>query len=178
MMSELDHPIGLTVRDSTCLNAASRFCSASVDAPPSTTRPSWRSYHVEPPSSLAPESMTTSIAITPVHRARSRAHFRRREVSLVVLSPAGTSRYCRQPAAWCRRVVNLSREGFGAFPSHLVHGFDLMVGPRSQMLGPIGPTGIMVLRMRTHPSAPSGAWLLRRRTSKKKVSVHSHTEMN
>ena len=61
-------------------------------------------------------------------------------------SPAG-----EQNAAWPRarrRRAKNGRKGLGAFLSHLVGGFDLMLGLQSQALDGIGANGIMVLRMR------------------------------
>ena len=51
------------------------------------------------------------------------------------------------PEARRRRATN-DRKGLGTFLSHLVGGFDLMLGHRSQALDRIGANGIMVLRMR------------------------------
>ena len=50
------------------------------------------------------------------------------------------------PEARRRRATN-DRKGLGTFLSHLVGGFDLMLGHRSQALDRIGANGFMVLRM-------------------------------
>ena len=51
------------------------------------------------------------------------------------------------PEARRRRATN-DRKGLGTFLSHLVGGFDLMLGHRSQALNRSGANGFMVLRMR------------------------------
>ena len=72
------------------------------------------------------------------------------------------------PEARRRRATN-DRKGLGTFLSHLVGGFDLMLGHRSQALDGIGANGFMVLRMGVESKVLGCLDLEARRTSETNV---------
>ena len=67
-----------------------------------------------------------------------------------------------------KKEATNDRKGLGTFLSHLVGGFDLMLGHRSQALDRIGANGIMVLRMGVESKVLGCLDLEARRTSRNK----------
>ena len=99
-----------------------------------------RSTSIESASSLAP-APTTGISNGSqrfIGRGRATTFGHRTSTAACLLI---------MPEARRRRATN-DRKGLGTFLSHLVGGFDLMLGHRSQALDRIGANGFMVLRMR------------------------------